>query len=88
MNTGLLRLEYGKPVKKTKNQSNYSESNLILGHVITFFQKKIFTVLGNSPKNTFRQITIKDHGSNKPAFILTNNSDLALKHILEVYAQC
>jgi len=38
-------------------------------------------------KNTFRQIAIKDHGRNKPTFILTNNWDLALKNILEVYAQ-
>ena len=37
--------------------------------------------------NTFRQITVKDHGRNKPTFIITNNKDLPMKDILEVYAR-
>ena len=37
--------------------------------------------------NTFRQIVVKDHGRNKPTFIITNNWDLAMKEILEVYAK-
>lgn len=37
--------------------------------------------------NTFRQITVKDHGRNKPTFIITNNKDLPMKDILEVYAK-
>ncbi|MEE9356723.1 MAG: transposase [Methylococcaceae bacterium] len=38
-------------------------------------------------QNTFRQIAVKDHGRSKPTFILTNNWDLPLKAILEVYAK-
>lgn len=38
-------------------------------------------------QNTFRQIAIKDHGRNKPTFIVTNNWDLPLKDVLEVYAK-
>ena len=37
--------------------------------------------------NTFRQVVVKDHGRNKPTFILTNNRELPLKDILEVYAK-
>lgn len=37
--------------------------------------------------NTFRQITVKDHGRNKPTFIISNNKDLPMKDILEVYAR-
>ena len=35
----------------------------------------------------FRQIVIKDHGRSKPTFIVTNNADLPMKKILEVYAK-
>jgi len=38
-------------------------------------------------ENTFRQIVIKDHGRSKPTFILTNNKNLPLKDILQVYAK-
>lgn len=38
-------------------------------------------------ENIFRQIAIKDHGRSKPTFILTNNRELPLKNILEVYAK-
>ncbi|RLJ03885.1 MAG: transposase, partial [Candidatus Aenigmatarchaeota archaeon] len=37
--------------------------------------------------NTFRQIVVKDHGRSKPTFIITNNKDLPMKDILEVYAR-
>jgi len=37
--------------------------------------------------NEFRQIIVKDHGRSKPTFILTNNWNLALKEVLEVYAK-
>ncbi len=37
--------------------------------------------------NTFRQIAIKDHGRSKPTFIITNNENLPMKDILEVYAK-
>jgi transposase len=37
--------------------------------------------------NSFRQIIVKDHGRNKPTFIITNNQNLSLKKILEVYAK-
>lgn len=37
--------------------------------------------------NIFRQIAIKDHGRSKPTFIITNNHELAMKDILEVYAK-
>ena len=38
-------------------------------------------------ENTFRQVVVKDHGRNKPTFILTNDRKLPLKDILEVYAK-
>ncbi len=38
-------------------------------------------------ENSFRQIIVKDHGRSKPTFILTNNRDLPLNLILEVYAK-
>ena len=37
--------------------------------------------------NTFRQIAVKDHGRRNPTFIITNNKDLSMKDILEVYAK-
>ena len=41
----------------------------------------------NTCSNKFRQIMVKDHGRTKPTFIITNNKDLAMKEILEVYAK-
>ena len=38
-------------------------------------------------ENSFRQIIVKDHGRNKPTFILTNNKKLTLQDILEIYAK-
>ncbi|MBS1259360.1 MAG: hypothetical protein MAG551_02430 [Candidatus Scalindua arabica] len=38
-------------------------------------------------ENTFRQVAVKDHGRSKPTFILTNDKELPLKDILEVYAK-
>ena len=38
-------------------------------------------------KTFFRQIIVKDHGRSKPTFILTNNTQLPLQSILEVYAK-
>jgi len=44
-------------------------------------------VLLNSCKTAFRQIVVKDHGRSTPTFILTNNGDLKVKDVLEVYAR-
>lgn len=38
-------------------------------------------------KNIFRQIIIKDHGREKPTYIITNNKELVLNIVLEVYAK-
>ena len=38
-------------------------------------------------KNIFRQIVVKDHGRENPTFILTNNKELSLQRVLEVYAK-
>jgi transposase len=38
-------------------------------------------------KNIFRQITVKDHGRKQPTYIVTNNNNLALSIVLEVYAK-
>lgn len=35
----------------------------------------------------FRQIVVKDHGREKPTFILTNNKELSLEKVVEVYAK-
>jgi len=45
------------------------------------------TVSLSACDNNFRQIIVKDHGRDKPTFIITNNKDLSLKKILEVYAK-
>lgn len=37
--------------------------------------------------NTFRQIIIKDHGRINPTFIITNDTELPLAQIIEVYAK-
>ena len=42
--------------------------------------------LKDCPK-PFRQIIIKDHGRQKPTFVITNNKDLKLLDVLEVYAK-
>ena len=41
----------------------------------------------NKCKNKFRQIVIKDHGRSEPTFVITNNTELEIKEILEVYAK-
>jgi transposase len=38
-------------------------------------------------KKPFRQIIVKDHGRENPTFILTNNDELSLQMVLEVYAK-
>lgn len=38
-------------------------------------------------KNEFRQIAIKDHGREKPTLIITNDKNISMKSILEVYAK-
>ncbi|HED37533.1 MAG TPA: transposase [Ignavibacteria bacterium] len=38
-------------------------------------------------QNEFRQIAVKDNGREKPTFIITNDNNLSLKSILEVYAR-
>ena len=38
-------------------------------------------------QNSFRQIIVKGHGRNKPTFIITNNRQLTLTKVLEVYAK-
>jgi len=45
------------------------------------------TVRLNGLKNDLRQIIVKDNGREKPTFILTNNYDLSLTQVLEVYAK-
>lgn len=38
-------------------------------------------------KNTFRQIIVKDHGRERPTFIITSNHELSLSKIMEVYGK-
>jgi transposase len=38
-------------------------------------------------KQRIRQLVVKDHGRSKPTFIITNNNQLDIKKILEVYAK-
>lgn len=38
-------------------------------------------------KNTFRQITIKDHGRANPTYVILNDNELSLKDALIVYAR-
>ena len=52
----------------------------------SFFVHENKTKLGNC-ENEFRQIIIKGHGREKPTFVITNNWDLKIEKILEVYAK-
>ncbi len=38
-------------------------------------------------KKKFRQIIVKDHGREKPTYVITNNKNLPLATVLEVYAK-
>ena len=51
---------------------------------ISVYEEKIVL---NKCKNSFRQIIVKDHGRANPTYIITNNEELSLKTILEVYAK-
>ena len=51
---------------------------------ISVYEEKIIL---NKCKNSFRQIIVKDHGRANPTYIITNNKELSLKKILEVYAK-
>ncbi|MCK5603693.1 transposase [Candidatus Pacearchaeota archaeon] len=44
-------------------------------------------VMLRSCSKPFRQIIIKDHGRQNPTYIITNNWDLLLEKVLEVYAK-
>lgn len=52
-------------------------------HVLVHEQE----VLLSNCKNKFRQIIVKNHGRSKPTYILTNDTELELSKILEVYAK-
>lgn len=45
------------------------------------------TVKLSKCKQEFRQIAVKDHGREKPTFIITNDKTLSLESVLEVYAK-
>jgi len=51
---------------------------------ISVYEEKIVL---NKCENSFRQIIVKDHGRANPTYIITNNEELNLKTILEVYAK-
>ena len=51
---------------------------------ISIYEEKVIL---NNCKNSFRQIIVKDHGRANPTYIITNNGELSLKTILEVYAK-
>jgi len=38
-------------------------------------------------KKSFRQIIVKDHGRANPTYVITNNKELSLTQVLEVYAK-
>jgi transposase len=38
-------------------------------------------------KNTFRQIIVKDHGRENPTYVITNNKELTLALVLELYTK-
>ena len=38
-------------------------------------------------KKSFRQIIVKDHGRENPTYVITNNKELSLTQVLEVYAK-
>ncbi len=50
------------------------------------FQLRFLGLLSDCQKE-FRQIIIKDHGRKKPTFVITNNEEISISKILEVYAK-
>jgi len=44
-------------------------------------------VLLSGCRKSFRQLIIKDHGRRNPTFIITNNEDLSVTEVVEVYAK-
>lgn len=59
------------PKRKYSKVSVYQDNNIVLRNC----------------KNRFRQIIIKDNGRPKPTYIITNDKDLSISKILEVYAK-
>ncbi len=59
------------PKRKYSKVSVYQDNNIVLRNC----------------KNRFRQIIIKDNGRLKPTYIITNDKDLSIPKILEVYAK-
>ncbi len=59
------------PKRKYSKVSVYQDNNIVLRNC----------------KNRFRQIIIKDNGRLKPTYIITNDKDLSISKILEVYAK-
>jgi hypothetical protein len=51
---------------------------------VSVYEQKVILRGCNLP---FRQIIMKDHGRELPTFILTNNDDLSISTIIEVYAR-
>ena len=85
-----LRKRYSSLVKRTLEIPETKWKKVYLSipkrkykHVSVFESK----VNLNDCRNAFRQIVVKDHGRINPTFVLTNNNELPMKDILEVYAR-
>jgi transposase len=85
-----LRKRTKKIIKKTFDIPKEKWSKIKLSipkrkyQKISVYEEKIIL---NKCKNSFRQIIVKDHGRANPTYIITNNKELSLKKILEVYAK-
>jgi transposase len=85
-----LRKRTKKIIKKTLDIPKEKWSKIKLSipkrkyQKISVYEEKIIL---NKCKNSFRQIIVKDHGRANPTYIITNNKELSLKKILEVYAK-
>lgn len=85
-----LRKRYKKLVDETMSiaDEKWTKVNLSIPKrkytKVSVYEQKVIL---KDCKNEFRQITVKDNGREKPTFIITNDMDLSLKSILEVYAK-
>jgi len=85
-----LRKRYKKLTDKILNvpDEQWTKVNLLIPkrkyNKVLVYEQKV-----KLPKcqNQFRQIAIKDNGREKPTLIITNDKNLSMKSILEVYAR-
>lgn len=85
-----LRKRYPKLIEQTQQLSPQNWQKVQLPIPKRKYQKvSLFEneVMLKNCHNAFRQVIVKDHGRRQPTYIISNNNDLTLSTVLEVYAR-